>query len=849
MTPEEALKIADEVLHTSIGRPLTDIQRMILRESLVGKKYESMEGYTPQHIKNEGKALWDLLSKALNKKVSKTNFKGALEDRLKSGNVVPKPPMLSIYNPQTWVGRAAIIDEFLPKLQGQTRLLWFTGISGIGKTTLGECIASQAWESDPWFQWIYLEILEGQSSDFATVAVDLLAKLGDKNFNPQERNDPKRLTERLLSKLQANYYWIQLDSLERLLNPKQPTEFADGYWVTFFQHCLMEPNFASRLVLTAQAFPTALVELSDRYPNLWQTTTLQGLSADEQYNEHLELFTKNGITVDESNSSNLRRIGQIYEGHPLVLQVIAKEILAAPFCGNVAAYWQRYGNEFEQVARELQPEQVNLALYNQALQRQVRRRVEASLKRLPTDALDLLCRSSVYRRPVPETFWLAMIDDLTPKQQQEAYQILGDRTLVEREGILEEQFLIRQHNLIRDIAYHLLQQDSCTWKTAEHKAANLWLTAYQSPPDAENIETVRGHLEAFTHFCVLEAWEAANDLFMKALKPTSKSELFWLLHKWGYYQEEIRLCEQLVNYAYPNIKVVCYNGIGIANYALANYPQAIAAYQESLRIAREIGDKRGESITVCNLGIVYKNLGNYRQAIAFHEMDLTISREIDDKWGEACALGNLGLTYNDMGEYRQAIDYHFRALELRQGTNDKRGKAADLGNIGLSYYNIGEYKLAIDYHSQCLEIIKELGYRRDECNTLSDLGIVYHALGNYQKALAYHQQALCIAVEIKDLRAEGTALSDMGDTQIQLAEHEEALKNLNRALSIFREIQARAKEAEVLNRLAKLHQKLCEYDAALRYCSQALEISGELGIPLVEECRKLKEELKKSSGK
>ena len=62
MTPEEAIQIADEALLAHAGKPLMDIQRMILRESLIGKGYESMEGYTKQHIKNEGKKLWDLLS-------------------------------------------------------------------------------------------------------------------------------------------------------------------------------------------------------------------------------------------------------------------------------------------------------------------------------------------------------------------------------------------------------------------------------------------------------------------------------------------------------------------------------------------------------------------------------------------------------------------------------------------------------------------------------------------------------------------------------------------------------------------------------------------------------------------
>jgi len=84
MLTEEAFQIADEAVVAKTGKALTDIQRMILRESLADKGYEHMQGYDHQHIKNEGSKLWSLLSDALNEKVSKKNFRGALEKRLKS---------------------------------------------------------------------------------------------------------------------------------------------------------------------------------------------------------------------------------------------------------------------------------------------------------------------------------------------------------------------------------------------------------------------------------------------------------------------------------------------------------------------------------------------------------------------------------------------------------------------------------------------------------------------------------------------------------------------------------------------------------------------------------------------
>jgi len=726
---------------------------------------------------------------------------------------IPPSPQFPTYNPQTFTGRKTLIVDLLPKLQKQTRLLWISGISGIGKTALAECLASQAWENNPSFQWIYLDILEGQSPDFASVAADLLAKLGERDLAPQERNNPEQLAKRLLQKLQSRSYWIQLDSLERLLNPEQPTEteFTDSHWLAFFQHFLMVQTLVSRLVLTAQALPAAVVELCDRYPNLCQTIALKGLSANEQdnerSNEHLALFRKNGVTVDETSSIHLQRIGQIYEGHPLVLQVIAREMLASPFDGNVATYWQRYGNEFEQVARELQSKQVNPALYNQALQRQVRRRVESSLQQLPPDALALLCRSSVYRRPVPETFWLEMINNCTPQQQRQAYQILDDRALIEKEDIHQNCFLIRQHNLIRAIAYDRLKTDTSIWKAAERQAAHLWLTAYEPGPDATNLETVRAYLEAFNHYCEIEDWEQADEIYI--CKLALMKPLYWQLLIWGYYKELIEVSRKLVDRISSPTKRHCLNQIGNSYSSLGNIERSIDYYQKALQFTRDTGDRAGESAALGNLGSAYKNLGQYEQAIDYHQKNLIIAREINDRCSESNALSGLGVVYNRLEQYEQAIDYHKQHLTITQEIGNRLSEGNALSNLGVVYYNLAQYEQAIDYHKQHLTITREIGHRRGE----------------------------------------GIALVNIGEAQLRLRKYPESLKYNQAALEIFREVGDRTNEAEALKGLAELHHTLGEIELAKQYCQQVLALATELGIPLAAECQNLMEELEKEGYK
>jgi len=81
-------------------------------------------------------------------------------------------------------------------------------------------------------------------------------------------------------------------------------------------------------------------------------------------------------------------------------------------------------------------------------------------------------------------------------------------------------------------------------------------------------------------------------------------------------------------------------GIAILCYHLF---KALQSWQQSLKLYREIKDRRGEGQSLGNLGNAYYSLGNYPKAIDYQEQSLAIAREIKDRNGEYAALNNLGL--------------------------------------------------------------------------------------------------------------------------------------------------------------------------------------------------------------
>ena len=118
-----------------------------------------------------------------------------------------------------------------------------------------------------------------------------------------------------------------------------------------------------------------------------------------------------------------------------------------------------------------------------------------------------------------------------------------------------------------------------------------------------------------------------------------------------------------------------YRGLGELQRALEYFGQA-------LPIAREVGDRAGEAVTLNNIGGVYHGLGEPRRALEYYGQALPIAREVGDRAGEAVTLSNIGGVYHGLGEPRRALEYYGQALPIAREVGDRAGEAATLNNIG-----------------------------------------------------------------------------------------------------------------------------------------------------------------------
>lgn len=107
-------------------------------------------------------------------------------------------------------------------------------------------------------------------------------------------------------------------------------------------------------------------------------------------------------------------------------------------------------------------------------------------------------------------------------------------------------------------------------------------------------------------------------------------------------------------------------GLGNAYNSLGDYPKAIEYHQQSLKIAREIGDRQGEANSLGNLGNAYNSLGDYPKAIEYYQQSLKIVRDIGSRQEEAISWFNLGETLAKLKQKSEAIAAYQNARELYQ---------------------------------------------------------------------------------------------------------------------------------------------------------------------------------------
>ncbi|NEO30946.1 MAG: NACHT domain-containing protein [Symploca sp. SIO3C6] len=353
MDIEEALALANALVFAESGEHLSDLQQALLRESwswqrLSYEKIAENYGYSPTYLKHDvGPKLWKLLSKSLGEKVSKTNFRAAIERRhslvtsaLPAGSSsqlqtvnsnttksqvaeLIDSQLVSTSRCQDW-GESSDVSVFygrqqeLEQLQqwmvaDNCRLLALLGMAGIGKTSLSVKLAQQLQEQFEFVIWRSLRY----APSLEELLVDIIALLS----NEQQTNpiiDLHSQLAQLLDSLRRHRCLLVLDAWEALLQPGKLTgsyrQGYEGYGDLLKQ--LGELPHSSCLVITSREKPReiALLEGGNRPV---RSLELKGLGTAA-----LEILREHNL----SDQAYWKDFCLAWRGNPLALKIVSVTI-------------------------------------------------------------------------------------------------------------------------------------------------------------------------------------------------------------------------------------------------------------------------------------------------------------------------------------------------------------------------------------------------------------------------------------------------------------------------------------------------------------------------------------------
>ncbi len=718
------------------------------------------------------------------------------------------------------IGRQLEIRE-VRRLLRKHRLVMLTGAGGCGKSRLALEVAGRAQEASPDGIWV-VEL--APLMDGSLVPQTVAAALGIKD-------EPGRSPiESLIGFLGKQEALLVLDNCEHLV------EGSAELVRTLLLSC---PRL--RVLATSRESLRLEGEVTYRVPSLELPNGERALTELREV-ESVQLFVDRAsnanpaFSLAESNARSVAEICKHLDGMPLAIELAAARVKTM----SVAEIASRLEDRFRLLTRGSRG----------ALSRHqtLRALIDWSYALLKPGEQAMLRRLSVFAGG----WTLAAAEEVCQGDGIEGWQVLDlltglvDKSLVEMEATGEQRTGRTRYRLLESLRQYARERlvEEKEDRAAQRRHLDFYLTLAEKAasqldgPDQSawlsRLDEEHDNLRAALEMCKGRDDDAGG----AGMRLAGALGGFWQTR--GYWLEGRTMCQELL--ARSNvlerspIRARALSVAGTMVHLLGDCTGAQSFHQESLDIARELGDKCGIAGSLNNLGIVARDQGDYAAARSFGEESLTIRRELGDKHGIASSLCNLGNVASDQGDYAEARSLFEESLAISRELGHKHGISGSLNKLGTVAVHLGDYTGARSSYEKSLVIARELGDKQAVASSLNNLGIVASDQGDYASARSFYEESLAIQQELGDKRGAAISLGNLGNMAADRGDYASARHAYEECLAMFRELGNRHGASISLLNLGCLALAQGEYAQARALFEESLAMKRELGDKLGVVC-------------
>lgn len=276
------------------------------------------------------------------------------------------------------------------------------------------------------------------------------------------------------------------------------------------------------------------------------------------------------------------------------------------------------------------------------------------------------------------------------------------------------------------------------------KKAEVRMTGLTSAERAAWVERLERELDDIRAILKWSLDESVN----KDLGLQLAGSLFWFWNLRGYFSEGYSWLSKALSDPRPpdrpeGISRGLYAAGGLS-FLMGDYEQARPLLEESVRLWRQLGNKRRLGYSLIILGMVALNEGELDEARRHEEESVALFKEVDDKWGLALSLNDLGNVCSEGGDADLGLLCYKQSLALWSELEDKWGYSLTLSNMGQLAYWKGNSLTARELQVEALAIRRAEGYEWGVAESLRRLGTVCVAQNNYVQAARLYYDSLAL---------------------------------------------------------------------------------------------------------